>query len=160
MKTGGLDTALNWRKTTQQNCAPSTTRDRNSKLVDYLKEELRAVLSVSGWSSESDAEVLLESLREKLLNLVSFSLRLNTMTASGVPGEMEPILVERGSLFDWREMGDDTTRDRSRRSDLIPKEETVLCAVALGLRWSDGSDVDMPRLMLKPRVILNSVVGI
>lgn len=150
--------ALNWRKTTQQNCTPTIPRDRNSKLVDYLKDDLRAVLNVSGWSRESDADALLESLRDKLFNLVSLALRLNTMAATGVPGELEPVWIERGSLFDWRQMADDCAPDRSKKTELIPKEETVLCAVALGLRWTDGSDVDMPRLLLKPRVVLESAI--
>jgi hypothetical protein len=126
--------------------------------VDYLREDLRTVLSVSGWSRESGVNALVEGLREKLFNLVTLALRLNTMTAIGVPGELEPILVDRESLFDWREMGDDCAPDRSRKTDLIPREETVVCAVALGLKWSDGSDVDMPRLLLKPRVVLDTAI--
>jgi len=150
--------ALNWRKTTQQNCVPLVPRDRNSNLVDYLRDELRTVLSVSGWTRESEVDAVIESLREKMFNLVSLALRLHTMTATGVPGELEPILVERDSLFDWREMGDDCAPDRSKNPDLIPREETVVCSVALGLKWSDGSDVDMPRRLLKPRVVLDSSI--
>src|SRR5258708_2127199 len=99
--------ALNWRKTTQQNCVPSLPRDRNSNLIDYLKGELRTVLSVSGWSKESDVDAVMEGLRDKLFNLVTLAVQLNTMMAPGTPGELEPILVDRESLFDWREMGDD-----------------------------------------------------
>lgn len=158
LTSGGVDMALNWRKTTQQNCVPTPGRERSGKLVDYLRDDLRTVLSVSGWSKESYVDELLENARDRLFNLVSLALQLNTMTANGVPGELEAILVERGSGFDWREMGDECAGDRSRRTELVQKEERVICPVGLGLRWSDGSDVDMPRLLLKPRVVLDSAI--
>lgn len=155
----GMDLALTWRKTTQQNCVPSTPRDRNTKLVDYLQDDLRAVLSVSGWSDDSDADSTIESFRDKLFKIVTMAVRLNTLTAVGVPGELEAILTDRGSLFNSKTMVDDSSPERSKSRDTTLKGETVICVAGLGLKWADNSDVDMPHLLLKPRVVLDSALS-
>jgi len=155
---GGVENALKWRKVTQQNCLPSVPRDRNAKLVDFIVDEIQTLATVCGWSKESGANELIDGFRQKFFNIVALAIRLNTLTAAGVPGELEPVLAERGSLFDSRKMVDDCSPDRSRTIEMVHQDEQVVCAVGLGLKWADNTDVDMPQLLLKPRVLLDTAL--
>ena len=126
--------------------------------MDYLRNDLQTVLRIAGWSSDSKCESIIESLRQKLLNIVTQAIRLNTMTAVGLPGELEAVLVERGSVFDPRAMEDDNADERTRYMEPISKEEKVSCVVGIGLKWADNTEISTPLLLLKPRVVLNTAL--
>lgn len=79
------------------------------------------------------------------------------MTAVGLPGELEAMMVERGSTFDPRAMDDDNPPER-RYMEAISKEEKVSCVVGIGLKWADNTEVNTPLLLLKPRVVLNTAL--
>lgn len=80
------------------------------------------------------------------------------MTAVGLPGELEAVLVERGSVFDPRAMDDDNPDERTRYMEPISKEEKVSCVVGIGLKWADNTEISTPLLLLKPRVVLNTAL--
>jgi len=42
--------------------------------------------------------------------------------------------------------------------EAISKEEKVSCVVGIGLKWADNTEISTPLLLLKPRVVLNTVL--
>ena len=151
--TGGPGIALDWRAATQRSCTSST--DRNEKLVAFLTERVNAVLTVCGWSNESEAEKMVEGFGHKLLELASLAMRLNGFTTTGEAGELEGLVVDPESLYDAHEMSNDAPFEPSdkRRVEVgMPLDETVVCTVGLGLKWSEGEEVE--RLLVKPKVVL------
>ena len=149
----GPEIALDWRAATQRSCTSYT--DRNTKLVAFLTERVNAVLTVCGWSNESEADKIVESFEHKLLEIASLAMRLNEVTATGEAGELEGLVADSGSLYDLQEMWNDAPFEptNTKRVEVgMPLDETVVCTVGLGLRWSEGDDVE--RLLVKPRVVL------
>ena len=150
---GGQEIALDWRAATQRSCTSST--DRNTKLVAFLAERVNAVLTVCGWSNESEAEKMVDGFGHKLLELASLAMRLNGFTTTGEAGELEGLVVDPESLYDAHEMSNYAEFEPSdkRRVEVgTPLDETVVCTVGLGLKWSEGDEVE--RLLVKPKVVL------
>jgi hypothetical protein len=113
------------------------------------------MLTVCGWSNESEAEKMVEGFDHKLLEIASLATRLNEFTATGETGQLEGLVIDSGSLYDPEEMSNDAPFEPTNRKRVevgMPLDETVVCTVGLGLKWSEGVEVE--KLLVKPKVVL------
>lgn len=98
---------------------------------------------------------MVEGFEHKLVDIVSLATRLNGFTTTSEAGELEGLMADSGSLYDPQEMSNDAPfepTDRKRVEVGMPPDETVVCTVGLGLKWSEGDEVE--KLLVKPKVVL------
>jgi len=98
---------------------------------------------------------MVEGFEHKLLEMASLAGKLNGFTATGEAGELEGLVVDAGSLYDPEEMSNDAPFEPTNKKRVevgMPLDETVVCTVGLGLKWSEGDEV--VKLLVKPKVVL------
>lgn len=64
------------------------------KLVNYLITDFSAVLALNGFSPENNTEGTIEALCQKLFNIGSMAVRMNTLCAPSVAGELHPVMSD------------------------------------------------------------------
>jgi hypothetical protein len=98
---------------------------------------------------------MVEGFEHKLMEIASLATRLNGFTTTGEAGELEGLMTESGSLYDPLAMANDAPFEPTDRKPVevgMPLDETVVCTVGLGLKWSEGEEVE--KLLVKPKVVL------
>ncbi|EKM75975.1 hypothetical protein AGABI1DRAFT_94441 [Agaricus bisporus var. burnettii JB137-S8] len=168
----GIPTSDTWKTTTRARLRPTTSTVL--RVVDFLEECLNTLFKYAGWpttgpssSSSSSSSLsttqtvdsLLKETREKLSALAKHCLRLNVLLDNVNP-QLEPTLVEPGSIFDHHVMEREDVDIRSGRDDdreeVVATSEIGLRKVAEGSSGSGSSSSGRRRSVVKPKVILRS----
>ncbi|KAF7782878.1 hypothetical protein Agabi119p4_2254 [Agaricus bisporus var. burnettii] len=168
----GIPTSDTWKTTTRARLRPTTSTVL--RVVDFLEECLNTLFKYAGWpttgpssssssssssSTTQTVDSLLKETREKLSALAKHCLRLNVLLDNVNP-QLEPTLVEPGSIFDHHVMEREDVDIRSGRDDdreeVVATSEIGLRKVAEGSSGSGSSSSGRRRSVVKPKVILRS----
>lgn len=162
----GIPASDTWKTMTRARLRPTTSTVL--RVVDFLEECLSTIFRYAGWSTANQSpsilppnttqtvDLLLKENREKLSALARHSLRLNVILDNVSP-QLEPTLVEPGSIFDHYVMEREDADVRCTRDD---DKEEVVATCEIGLRKAaegggSGSN-SRRRSVIKPKVILRS----
>jgi chromosome segregation ATPase len=162
----GIPASDTWKTMTRARLRPTTSTVL--RVVDFLEECLSTIFRYAGWSTANQSpsilppnttqtvDLLLKENREKLSALARHSLRLNVILDNVSP-QLEPTLVEPGSIFDHYVMEREDADVRCTRDD---DKEEVVATCEIGLRKAaeggGSSSNGRRRSVIKPKVILRS----
>lgn len=112
------------------------------------------MLSMSGWPKLGETANLLDDFSGRISEIVNLAVRLNTLVAETMPGDLMVIMIEEGADYVSQDMADDTP-EGGISFEKAPYQVVFAC-VGLGLKWREG-DMYEAQLVLKPRVILRKL---
>jgi hypothetical protein len=173
----GIPASDTWKTMTRARLRPTTSTVL--RVVDFLEECLNTIFRYAGWPSTTNTNTntntntssssssssssnnttqtvdsLLKENREKLSALARHSLRLNVIL-DNVDPQLEPTLVEPGSIFDHHVMEREDVDVRGTRDD--DRDEVVAtCEIGLRKVAESSSNGGRRRSVIKPKVILRS----
>lgn len=156
MSIGGEENAARWRKYTLQSCTYSTDTRTKNILLDFVIDNLYAMLSMSGWPKLGETANLLDKFRGRISEVITLAVYLNILAAkTDMPEDLQATTIEEGKYFVLHEMTNDTPEEEGEEEKYCdaPYSQVVVGCVGLGLKWREGDGYET----LKPRVIVRRV---